>query len=149
VDNCCGQLVIAEWAPAPGLVVLAWLVTAAAAVWTGAAWLIWADPAGGLIAAVATVGAGLTALFGTRARPRLRADADGVTVSSLLQRRHHPWPLVQGVRVLRVRRLGRESSLLELDTVAADGTERLYVFGRLDLAADPEDVAPRLASVRP
>jgi Bacterial PH domain len=149
VDNSCGQLVIAEWAPARGLVALAWLTAAAAAAWTVAAWLNWADPAGGLIAAVATVGAGLAALFGTRARPRLRADADGVTVGSLLSRRHHPWPLVQGVRVLRVRRLGRESSLLELDTVAADGTERLYVFGRLDLDADPEDVAPRLASVRP
>ena len=99
---------IAEWAPAPGLVVLAWLLTAAAAVWTAAAWLIWVDPAGALIAAVATVCAGLAALFGTRARPRLRAYADGVTVSSLLHRRHHPWPLVQGVRVLRVRRLGRE-----------------------------------------
>ncbi len=139
----------AEWSPAPGLVVLAWAVTAAAATWTAAAWLSSADPAGGLIAAVATVGAGLAAAFGTRARPRLRADADGVTVRGLLRSRHHPWPLVQGVRVLRVRRLGRESSLLELDTVAADGTERLYVFGRLDLAADPEDVAPRLADVRP
>src|SRR6476620_11102820 len=94
-----------EWAPAPGLVAVAWVVTAAAAVWTAATWLTSADPAGGLIAAVAPVGAGLAALFGTRARPRL--------------------------------------------TVAADGTERLYVFGRLDLAADPEDVAPRLASVRP
>ncbi len=139
----------AEWAPAPGLVVLAWVVTAAAAAWTAAAWLTSADPAGGLLAAVATVGTGLAALFGTRARPRLRADADGITVGGLLHHRHHPWPLVQGVRVLRVRRLGRESSLLELDTVAADGTERLYLFGRLDLAADPEDVAPRLASVRP
>ncbi len=139
----------AEWAPAPGLVVLAWLVTVAAAGWTVTAWLTSADPAGGLIAAVATVGAGLAALFGTRARPRLRADADGVTVGGLLRQRHHPWPLVANVRVLRVRRLGRETSLLELDTVTADGGERLYVFGRLDLAADPEDVAPLLASVRP
>jgi len=138
-----------EWSPAPGLVALAWVITAAAALWTVATWLTSADPAGGLIAAVATVGAGLAALFGTRARPRLKADADGVTVGGLLGSRHHPWPLVQGVRVLRVRRLGRESSLLELDTVAADGSERLYVFGRLDLAADPEDVAPALASVRP
>ena len=84
----------AEWAPAPGLVVLAWLVTVAAAGWTATAWLTSADPAGGLIAAVATVGAGLAALFGTRARPRLRADADGVTVGGLLRQRHHPWPLV-------------------------------------------------------
>ncbi|HEX3306445.1 MAG TPA: hypothetical protein VHS32_09395, partial [Streptosporangiaceae bacterium] len=66
-----------QWAPAPGLVALAWVITAAAALWTAAAWLTSADPAGGLIAAVATVGAGLAALFGTRARPRLKADADG------------------------------------------------------------------------
>src|SRR6187399_339291 len=104
-----------QWAPAPGLVAVAWVITAAAALWTAATWLT-------------------------------SADADGVTVGGLLKSRHHPWPLVQGVRVLRVRRLGRESSLLELDTVAADGSERLYVFGRLDLAADPEDVAPALAS---
>ncbi|MBA3908133.1 MAG: PH domain-containing protein, partial [Pseudonocardiales bacterium] len=83
------------------------------------------------------------------ARPRLRADADGITVGGLLGKRHHPWPLVQGVRVLRVRRLGRESSLLELNTITAEGDEQLYVFGRLDLAADPEDVAPQLTSVRP
>jgi hypothetical protein len=138
-----------EWAPAAGLVVLAWVVTAGAAVWAVTTWLAAGDPAGGLIATVATLGVGLGALFGTRARPRLRADADGVTVGGLLRHRHHPWPLVQGVRVLRVRRLGRETSLLELDTVTADGDERLYVFGRLDLAADPEDVAPALTSVRP
>lgn len=138
----------AEWAPAAGLVALAWIGTVAAAAWSVDAWIT-ADPAGALIATVAMLGAGSAALFGTRARPRLRADADGVTVGGLLGRRHHPWPLVQGVRVLRVRRLGRESSLLELDTVTAEGAERLYVFGRLDLAADPEDVAPQLTSVRP
>jgi Bacterial PH domain len=140
--------VTAEWAPAAGLVALAWIGTAAAAAWSVGTWLT-ADPAGGVIATVATLGLGTAALFGTRARPRLRADADGVTVGGLLGRRHHPWPLVQGVRVLRVRRLGRESSLLELDTITAEGAERLYVFGRLDLAADPEDVAPQLTSVRP
>jgi Bacterial PH domain len=139
----------AEWAPAAGLVALAWIITAAAAAWSTLTWVTAADPAGGLIATVATLGAGSAALFGTLARPRLRADADGVTVGGLLGQRHHPWPLVQGVRVLRVRRLGRESSLLELDTITAHGDERLYLFGRLDLAADPEDVAPQLTSVRP
>jgi hypothetical protein len=139
----------AEWAPAVGLVVLAWIGTLGAAVWSTATWLTAADPAGALIATVAALGAGLAAVFGTRARPRLRADADGVTVGGLLGHRHHPWPLVQGVRVLRVRRLGRESSLLELDTVTAEGYERLYVFSRLDLGADPEDVAPQLTRVRP
>jgi hypothetical protein len=56
---------------------------------------------------------------------------------------------VQDVRVLRVRRLGRDSSLLEIDTQNADGDEHLLVFGRLDLDADPEDVAVGLLELRP
>ncbi|HEX2297339.1 MAG TPA: PH domain-containing protein [Pseudonocardiaceae bacterium] len=138
-----------EWSPAAGLVALAWLLAVAAAAWCAALWWTGADPAGGLLAAVAALGAGLAALFGTRARPRLRADPDGLTVGGLIGSQHHPWPFVTDVRVHRVRRLGRESSLLEVDTVAADGTERLLVFGRLDLAADPEDVAPQLRALRP
>jgi Bacterial PH domain len=138
-----------EWSPAAGLVVLAWLLAAGAAVLCAALWWTGSDPAGGLLAAVAALGAGMAALFGTRARPRLRADPDGLTVGGLLRSRHHPWPFVTDVRVLRTRRLGRESSLLEVDTVGADGTERLLVFGRLDLAADPEDVAPQLRALRP
>src|SRR2546423_8087745 len=140
---------VREWSPAAGLVVLAWLLAVGAAVlcvalaWTGS------EPAGGLLAAVAAVGAGVAALFGTRARPRLRADPDGLTVGGLVRSRHHPWPFVTDVRVLRTRRLGRESSLLAVDTVAADGTERLLVFGRLDLAADPEDRAPQSRALRP
>jgi hypothetical protein len=140
---------VREWSPAAGLVALAWLLAVAAACWCAALWWTGSDPAGGLLAAVASLGAGLAALFGTRARPRLRADPDGVTVGGLLRSRHHPWPFVTDVRVLRVRRLGRETSLLEVDTVAADGTERMFVFGRLDLAADPEDVAPLLRALRP
>jgi hypothetical protein len=139
----------AEWSPAPGLVVLAWLVAVGAAAWCVALWMSGADPAGRLLAGVAAVGATVAALFGTRARPRLRADPDGLTVGGLLRSRHHPWPFVAQIRVLRVRRLGRETSLLEVDTVGADGSERLLVFGRLDLAEDPEDVAPRLHALRP
>jgi len=138
-----------EWSPAAGLVVLGWLLAITAAVLCAAFWWTGSDPAGGLLAAVAAVGSGFAALFGTRARPRLRADPDGLTVGGLLRSRHHPWPFVIDVRVLRTRRLGRETSLLEVDTVGADGTERLIVFGRLDLAADPEDVAPQLRALRP
>jgi Bacterial PH domain len=138
-----------EWSPAPGLVVLAWLLTVGATGWFVALWITGADPAGSLLAATAAVGAGIAALFGTRARPRLRADPDGLTVGGLLRARHHPWPFVTDVRVLRVRRLGRETSLLEVDTVTASGDEKLLVFGRLDLAADPEEVAPALRALRP
>jgi hypothetical protein len=140
---------VREWSPAPGLVVLAWVLTLGATIWCVALWWADSDPPGVLLAAVAAVGAGIAALFGTRARPRLRADPDGLTVGGMFRSRHHPWPFVLGVRVLRVRRLGRESSILEVDTIGADGDERLLVFGRLDLDADPEDVAPELQARRP
>ncbi len=138
-----------EWSPASGLVIMAWLVAAGAALWCVALWWTGSDPVGGLLAAVTALGAGFAALFGTRARPRLRADPDGLTVGGLFRSRHHPWPFVTDVRVLRVRRFGRESSLLEVDTVAADGSERLLVFGRLHPPAAPEDVAPQLPALRP
>jgi Bacterial PH domain len=140
---------VREWSPATGLVVCGWIAAVAAAGWCAALWVSAADPAGRLIAGVAAVGLGLAALFGSLARPRLRADTDGLTVGGMWRSRHHPWPLVQGVRVIRVRRFGRESALLEVDTLTASGAEQLHVFGRLDLAADPEDVAPQLLALRP
>lgn len=140
---------IGEWSPSLGLVVLAWIGAAAAAGWCVALWISGADPAGRLISVIAAAGLAIIAAFGSRARPRLRADSDGLTVGGLLRTRYHPWPTVADVRVLRVRRWGRTSSLLEVDTVAADGQEHLLVFGRLDLDADPEDVAPRLLDLRP
>ncbi len=140
---------VGEWSTAPALVVVCWLLTVTAAAWCAVLWNAGGDPAGGMLAGAATVGAAVAALFATRARPRLRADADGLTVRGLLRSQHHPWPFVTGLRVLRVRRLGRETSLLEVDTVGADGGERLLVFGRLELAADPEDVLPQVLALRP
>jgi hypothetical protein len=138
-----------EWSPSAGAVGCAWVGALAAMGWLVAGWVSEADPAGLLIAAVAAVGLVIAAAFGTRARPRLRVDADGVTVGGMFRSRHHPWPLVKDVRVLRLRRFGRQSSYLEIDTVDASGDEQLLVFGRLDLAADPEDVAPQVLSLRP
>ncbi|MGI9000250.1 MAG: PH domain-containing protein [Pseudonocardia sp.] len=138
-----------EWSPAPRLVAVTWFGAVAAAAWCAALWLTGADPSGQLLAGVAAAGLGVAAVFGSRARPRLRVDADGLTVGGLLRPRHHPWPFVQDVRVLRVRRFGRESSLLEVDTVTASGHERLLIFGRLDLATDPEDVASQVLARRP
>jgi hypothetical protein len=156
VDAPCGQATLSdfrglgrEWSPAPGLVVIGWILTAVAAAACVTLWLTGSDPAGRLLAGVAAVGAGIAALFGTRARPRLRADADGLTVGGLTRSRHHPWPFVTNVRLLRTRRLGRETVLLEVDTVSASGDERLLLFGRLDLDADPEDVLEELRLLRP
>ncbi|WP_433505091.1 PH domain-containing protein [Pseudonocardia halophobica] len=129
-----------QWAPAPGLVVLAWVLTAAALGWLAVLLLGHADPAGRLIAGVAALGLGYAALVGTVARPRLALHRHGLEVRSLTRTRSVDWPAVQRVRVLRTRRFGREASLLELDLLAG-GEERLVVLGRLDLGADPEDVA--------
>ena len=137
------------WSPATGLVGLAWVGAAAAATWCAALVRSGTDPAGLLLAAVAALGLGLAALYGTRARPRLRVDAAGVAVGGLAGPRHHSWEQVRDVRVLAVRRLGRDSTLLEIDLVGPDGTERLMVFGRLDLDDDPADVAAAVRAARP
>jgi hypothetical protein len=138
-----------EWSPAVALVVIGWAAAVAAGAWCVLLWASYADPAGRLIAGVAAAGLVVAAVFGTRARPRLRADADGLTVGGLLRARHYPWPLVGDVRVLQTRRFGLGSSLLEVDTTTADGRERLLVFGRLDLDEDPQDVAPQVLALRP
>jgi Bacterial PH domain len=140
---------VREWSPARGLVGCAWIGAAAALAWFVATALAGTDPAGLLLAGVAALGLVVAAAFGSRARPRLRVDAGGVTVGGLLRARHYPWPLVADVRVLQVRRFGRRTSMLEVDTVSAGGDERLLVFGRLELAADPEDVAPQVLALRP
>ena len=138
-----------EWSPAIGLVVIGWAAAVAAVAWCVLLWWSDADPAGRLIAGAAAVGLLVAALFGTRARPRLRADVDGITVGGLLRARHYPWPLVGDLRVLTTHRLGVRGALLEIDTGTADGRERLLVFGRLDLDEDPHDVAPQVLALRP
>jgi hypothetical protein len=140
---------VREWSPAPRLVALAWVAALGAAGWCATLWISGSDPAGRLLSGTAALGLLAGAVFGSRARPRLRVDPDGLTVGGLLRARHHPWPLVLGVRVARVRRLGRETSLLEVDARTAAGAELLLVFGRLDLGADPEDVAVQVLDVRP
>lgn len=137
----------AAWSPPAVLVALAWVGTGAAVVWcvlvAGTA-----DRPGLLLAVVAALGLGLAALYGSRARPRLRIDGTGLTVGGLTGPRHHPWADVGDVRVLAVRRLGRESTALEIDVVTPGGPG-LLVFGRLDLDADPADVAAAVCEARP
>lgn len=134
-----------DWSTPTGLVVMAWVLAAAAAVWFVLLWVTGSDAPGRLLAAVAVVGLGLAALSGTRARPRLSAGPDGLTVRRLTWTLHVPWSRVDRVRVLRTRRLGRETSLLELDLRSATGDgERLVVLGRLELGEDPEEVADAL-----
>jgi hypothetical protein len=138
-----------RWSPSAGLVGLGWLAAVAAAFWCGLLAVTGRDPAGLLLAAVATAGLALAALYGTRARPRLAAGPAGLSVGGLGGIRHHPWERVRDVRILRMRRFGRDTTLLEVDVVTAEGDEQLIVFGRLDLGADPVDVAAAVRAARP
>jgi hypothetical protein len=131
------------WSPRPPLVALGWVLAVAALGWLVAT----PDPAGRLMTAVAAAVLALLALYGTVARPRLVADADGVEVRGLRGGRRWAWPQLE-VRVVHLRRLGRDVAMLELDGHDRDGVERLVVLGRLDLGADPDDVADQLADLR-
>ncbi|MFD4671975.1 PH domain-containing protein [Lentzea sp. NPDC058450] len=124
--------------PAP-LVATAWVVAAALAVAT----LIADDNAGRLLIGLATLLVAFLAAFASLARPRLTADASGLVVRGLGSKTHLPWHEVK-VKLQTTRRLGREQQTLELDA-----EDRLVVLTRLDLGADPEEVAGVLHALRP
>jgi hypothetical protein len=132
------------WSPRPALVILGWILAATAALWL----VVATDPAGRLLAAVAAVGLAAAALHGSIVRPRLSADADGLAVRGVGGLRRWPWSAVD-VQVVRMRRLGRDVSMLELETRDAEGNEQLLVLTRLDLGTEPEDVVEALAELRP
>ena len=136
------------WSTSPGLVAALWTGAVLATGWFALLVTSGGDPAGRVLAAVAAAGLFVAALFTTRARPRLQADADGLTVRGMVGSRHHPWPLVRRVRVVQIRRLGLRRSTLEIDAVTTDGAESLLVFGRFELAAEPEEVLADLSSLR-
>jgi len=129
------------WA-APWPAVVAGLV---AAVGLGA-WAVAADDAPGrVLTGVAALALAVAAGLGALARPRLRADADGLELRGATGRRHWPWGRVDAVRTMRMRRMGLPASYLEVE--ARDEAEpegRLLVLGRLELGADPVEVADAL-----
>ncbi|WP_098956956.1 PH domain-containing protein [Pseudonocardia sp. N23] len=139
-----------SWSTSAGLVAVSWLCTVAAAGWLAVLIVTHADPTGSLLAAVATLGLLVTSVWSSRARPRLAVGPEGVAVRGLWHRRRYPWSAVTDVRVVQARRLGRETFLLGVDVrdeTALDG-ERLLVFGRFDLGADPVDVAATVMAAR-
>jgi hypothetical protein len=131
-----------SWAPKAELAALAWVLAVLAAAW---AWFS-DDPPGRVLLGTVALMLALAGLFGVVVRPRLAADADGVTVRGLTSARRYSWAEVN-VRLVRTRRLGREVPTLELDAEQAE-PPNLVVLGRLDLGADPEDVADALREMR-
>ncbi|SCL61270.1 PH domain-containing protein [Micromonospora citrea] len=76
---------------------------------------------------------------------RLAVDPEGVTVArGFAGRRRLPWTAVERITVDRRARLGLTSEVLEIDA-----GESLHLFGRLDLDADPAEVAEALREARP
>ncbi|ANZ42739.1 hypothetical protein BBK82_14440 [Lentzea guizhouensis] len=105
--------------------------------------VITTENAGRLLIGLATLLVSYLAAFASLARPRLSADADGLAVRGFASTTHLPWHEVK-VKLQHTRRLGREQQTLELD---AD--DRLVVLTKLDLGADPEEVASVLHALRP
>ncbi|HEY1969033.1 MAG TPA: PH domain-containing protein [Pseudonocardia sp.] len=137
-----------EWGPPLALVVLGWAATVGVLAWC---LLGEGDPASRLFLGVCVLVLAVCSLFGTRARPRLSASSAGIEVRGLAGAARYSWAQVTELRLLRTPGLARRSLTLEI-TVRTDDApdgERLLIFGRLDLAADPRDVADQLGSIRP
>lgn len=124
-----------SWSTPLGLVVTGWVVVAAAAAW----WLLSTEAVDRLFIGVVTLALLALTSYTTACRPRLSADPHGVTVRGLRGRRRFGWSEVTP-RTYVQRRHGRSTRNVELETT--DG--QLFLLGRFDLGADPEDVAAEL-----
>lgn len=122
--------------------VLAWVLAVAAGAWAA----FTTDPPGRVLLGVVALLLVLAGVFTSVARPRLAADQSGIAVRGLAGTRRWTWAEVN-VRLVRTRRLGRETATLEVDAENAD-PPALVVLGRFDLGADPEDVVEALLDLR-
>jgi hypothetical protein len=130
------------WSPQPSVAVLAWVLAVAAGAWAAFS----DDPPGRVLLGAVALVLALAGLFTTVARPRLAADHEGIAVRGLVGTRRWPWAEVN-VRLVRTRRLGRETATLEVDAENAE-PPALVVLGRFDLGADPEEVVDELLALR-
>jgi hypothetical protein len=121
-----------------------------------AAWAMGGDDAPGrVLTGAAALALAVAAVVGAVARPRLRADETGLVLRSVTGTRRWSWDRVDAVRTMRMRRMGLPASYLEVEARdSADGASgrepdsRLLVLGRLELGADPVDVADALQAHR-
>ncbi|MGK8521339.1 PH domain-containing protein [Nocardia asteroides] len=100
------------------------------------------EAASRLLVGLAAVGLLALAGLGFRQRPRLSAVSGArprLVVRTLTGPDEYGPEQIIRARVVSYRRLGRKTPMLELD-VERDGVERLLIFGRWDLGANPEIV---------
>lgn len=98
------------------------------------------DPPGRVLAGIAAVGLIVFASLSWRARPKLAIGNDGLVTRGWVSTRVLSRADIKLIRITEFRRLARKVRLLEIDT--AD--DRLLVFSRWDLGADPLDVLDAL-----
>lgn len=97
------------------------------------------------IAAVVTLG---LAALGLRQRPRLTAvggPAPTLIVGTLTGRDEYTLDVIDRIRLVSYRRIGRKTTMLEVD-VHHEGSERLLIFSRWDLGTNPVDVFDTLVT---
>ncbi len=99
------------------------------------------DPVGRVLVGAAAVLLLALAARDALLRPRLRTDAEGVTVRRLTGTVTIGWPAVRA-RVRTQRRWGVQNRTLELEDRTDDAV--LLVLARRDLGVDPADVAEAL-----
>jgi hypothetical protein len=127
-----------EWGPPTGGIIACGVFGIAM---LAAAVTLVTDAPGRFLAGVAAVGLLAFASMSWRSRPKLAITADGVAVrgwfgSEVLARTD-----IAKIRITEFRRIGRKVRLLEIDTAPDD---RLLVFTRWDLGADPLHVLDAL-----
>ncbi|WP_327111252.1 PH domain-containing protein [Nocardia sp. NBC_01730] len=128
---------IAWTTPTPALVA----VTVGGVILAGAA-ILGTDAASRLLVGLAAVGLLALAGLGFRQRPRLSVLPGAeprLVVRTLTGPDEYSPDQILRARVVSYRRLGRKVPMLELDVEHA-GAERLLIFGRWDLGANPEFV---------
>lgn len=128
----------ARWAPQPALVGLGWL--SAAAALAGA--VLYVDPRGVVLLGVAAVVLLALSVHGSVVRPRLAADLRGVRVRTARGSHEFTWPETR-TALRATKRFGRDGTTLEISA-----GDHLFVFGWLELGADPRDVLDALANLR-
>jgi hypothetical protein len=127
-----------SWGPRPALVAVGWL----GAVVALAAAFLYEDRMGAVLLGVAAVVLIALSAHGMLVRPRLLADDRGIRIRTARGSLDFAWPDTD-IQVRTSKRMGRDSTTLEISA-----GEQLFVFGRLELGADPRDVQDTLTALR-
>ncbi|MFC4376529.1 PH domain-containing protein [Nocardia halotolerans] len=95
-----------------------------------------------LLVGLAAVAVLALAVLAVRQRPRLTmvpGPSPRLIVGTLTGPNEYPLDRIDRIRMVSYRRIGRKTAMLEVD-VRHNDTERLLIFGRWDLGANPHDV---------